>query len=66
MGESWRLAVGLTYALDKDTDVNLSWATVWLGDMPVDQSKSLSGDRISGQFSNSWIQVLTGNMSWRF
>ena len=66
MAESWRLATGATYALDKDTDINLSWAMVWLGDMPVDQSKSLSGDRISGQFDSAWIQAVTGNMTWRF
>ncbi|MGE8063675.1 OmpP1/FadL family transporter [Pseudomonas sp. NPDC089569] len=66
MGESWRIATGATYALNKDTDVNVSWAMVWLGDMPVDQTKSTSGNRISGQFDNAWIQALTGNMTWRF
>ena len=66
MGESWRIATGATYALDKNTDVNLSWAMVWLGDMPVDQTKSTSGSRVSGQFDNAWIQALTGNMTWRF
>jgi long-chain fatty acid transport protein len=66
MGESWRIATGATYALDKDTDVNLSWAMVWLGDLPVDQTKSTSGSRVSGQFDNAWIQALTGNMTWRF
>lgn len=66
MGESWRLGTGATYALNKDTDVNVSWALVWLGDMPVDQTKSVSGVRTSGQFDNAWIQALTGNMTWRF
>ncbi|MEB0045909.1 MULTISPECIES: OmpP1/FadL family transporter [unclassified Pseudomonas] len=66
MGESWRLATGATYALNKDTDVNVSWALVWLGDMPVDQTKSTSGIRTSGQFDNAWIQAITGNMTWRF
>ncbi|POA17874.1 aromatic hydrocarbon degradation protein [Pseudomonas sp. FW300-N1A1] len=66
MAESWRIATGATYAVDKDTDVNVSWAMVWLGDMPVDQSKSISGNRISGQFDNAWIQAVTGNMTWRF
>ena len=66
MAESWRIATGATYALNKDTDVNVSWAMVWLGDMPVDQSKTVSGDRISGQFDNAWIQAVTGNMTWRF
>ncbi|MEB0228300.1 OmpP1/FadL family transporter [Pseudomonas sp. 10S4] len=66
MGESWRLGTGATYALNKDTDVNVSWALVWLGDMPVDQTKTVSGVRTSGQFDNAWIQAVTGNMTWRF
>ncbi|WP_150766688.1 OmpP1/FadL family transporter [Pseudomonas fluorescens] len=66
MAESWRLGTGATYALNEDTDVNVSWALIWLGDMPVDQTKSLSGNRTSGQFDNAWIQTVTGNMTWRF
>ncbi|MEX5686492.1 MULTISPECIES: OmpP1/FadL family transporter [Pseudomonas] len=66
MGESWRVATGATYALNKVTDINVSWAMVWLGDMPVDQTKSTSGTRTSGQFDNAWIQAVTGNMTWRF
>ncbi|MBV7574234.1 OmpP1/FadL family transporter [Pseudomonas sp. PDM32] len=66
MAESWRLATGATYALDKDTDVNLSWAMIWIGDMPVDQTRNVSGNRISGQFDSAWIQAVTGNMTWRF
>jgi long-chain fatty acid transport protein len=66
MGESWRIATGATYALNEVTDINVSWAMVWLGDMPVDQTKSTSGTRTSGQFDNAWIQAVTGNMTWRF
>jgi len=66
MDESWRIATGATYALNKDTDVNVSWAMIWMGDMSVDQTKSLSGNRTSGQFDNAWIQTVTGNMTWRF
>ena len=66
MGEQWRLGTGATYALDKNTDLNLSWDLVWMGDLPVDQSKALSGERISGQFDAAWIQSITGNATWRF
>jgi long-chain fatty acid transport protein len=65
-GESWRIATGATYALNKDTDINVSWAMVWLGDMPVDQTKSISGKHVSGEFDDTWIQTLTGNLTWRF
>jgi long-chain fatty acid transport protein len=66
MDESWRIATGATYALDKDTDINVSWSLVWMGDMPIEQSKNLSGNQISGEFDNAWIQTLNANMTWRF
>jgi len=66
MDESWRIATGATYAVNQVTDINVSWAMIWLGDMPVDQTTSLSGNRTSGQFDNAWIQTVTGNMTWRF
>lgn len=66
MRESWRIAAGATYALNEVTGINVSWVMVWLGDMPVDQTKSTSGTRTSGQFDNAWIQAVTGNMTWRF
>jgi long-chain fatty acid transport protein len=66
MSAQWHVGAGVTYAVDHDTDLNLGWDFVWMGDMPVDQSKRLSGDRVSGQFSSAWIQSVTGNMTWRF
>lgn len=66
MAESWRIATGATYALNKDADANVSWAMIWIGDMPVDQTKAVSGKRISGQFDSAWIQAVTANMTWRF
>ena len=66
MGAAWRFATGLNYALNQETDVNFSWVTVWMNDLPVDQQKSLSGDRTSGQFSNAWIHAVTGSLVWRF
>ncbi|MHC8344183.1 OmpP1/FadL family transporter [Pseudomonas sp. RT6P73] len=66
MGDAWRFAAGLTYSLNKETDLNFSWVTVWMGDMSVDQTKALSGNRTSGEFDNAWIQALTANMTWRY
>ncbi|MOA11088.1 47 kDa outer membrane protein precursor [compost metagenome] len=66
MDASWRLGTGATYRLDRNTDLNLSWDLIWFGDMPVDQTKPLSGERLSGEYRNAWIQTLAGNMTWRF
>lgn len=65
-GATWRLGTGATYSLDQNTDVNLSWDLIWMGDMPVEQSKPLSGERLAGEYRNAWIQTLTANMTWRF
>jgi len=69
MAENWRLGTGLTYAVDKQTDVNLSYELVWLGDMSVSQEKSLPLDdpkRVSGEFDNAWIQALSASATWKF
>ncbi len=66
IGQTWRIATGATYALGKDTDINVSWAMVWLGDMPVEQTKPTTGNQLCSQFDNAWIQAVTGNMTWRF
>ncbi|MCY1398451.1 Outer membrane protein P1 [compost metagenome] len=66
MGAAWRFAAGVTFALAPDTDANLSWTTIWLGDMEIDQTKNLSGNRTSGQFDDAWLQALSGSMTWRF
>jgi long-chain fatty acid transport protein len=34
--------------------------------MPADQKKPFSGNRVSGEFANAWIQALTANMTWHF
>ena len=69
MGETWRLGTGITYALDGQTDLNLSYALVWMGDMEIDQQKALPADepkRVSGEFDDAWIQALSASATWRF
>lgn len=67
MGESWRLATGISYAFERAAQLNLDYALVWLGDMPVAQSKGV-GERIrtSGEFANAAIHVLSGSVTWRY
>lgn len=69
LGETWRLGTGLTYALDERTDLNLSYELVWMGDMPIDQQKSLPArdpKRTSGEFEDAWIQALSASATWRY
>jgi long-chain fatty acid transport protein len=66
IGSQWCLGTGATYALNHETDLNLSWDAIWMGDLPVDQTQALTGNRTSGVYKNTWFQVITGNLTWRF
>jgi len=67
MDESWRLATGVSYAIDQGVELNLSYALAWIGDMPVSQSKG-ANDRIStsGEFANAAIHTLSSSITWRY
>jgi len=69
LGSTWRFGSGLTYALDQQTDLNLSYALVWMGDMAVDQQKQLplaDPKRVSGEFEDAWVQAVSASATWRF
>ncbi|PKM00950.1 MAG: aromatic hydrocarbon degradation protein [Gammaproteobacteria bacterium HGW-Gammaproteobacteria-9] len=69
IGETWRFATGVTYALDRNSELNLSYALAWMGDMEVSQSKRLPLDdpkTVSGSFDNSLMHAFSGSMTWRF
>ncbi len=66
MGETWRLATGVNYMIDEGLDVHLAYTLIWLGDMDVEQTKSRSGNTLSGSFDNSALHIIGGGATWRF
>ncbi|QRY77738.1 transporter [Pseudomonas sp. PDNC002] len=66
MGEAWRLATGVNYALDEGLDLHLAYTLVWLGDMEDQQTKARSGETLSGTYRNSALHILAGGATWRF
>ncbi|MBB4865759.1 long-chain fatty acid transport protein [Pseudomonas nitritireducens] len=66
MGEAWRLATGINYQLDEGLDVHLAYTLVWLGDMDDEQTKSRSGETLSGTYHNAALHILGGGATWRF
>ncbi|MBV4541710.1 OmpP1/FadL family transporter [Pseudomonas vlassakiae] len=66
MGETWRLATGVNYEVEEGLDLHLAYTLVWLGDMDVDQTKSRSGNTLSGTFKNSALHIVGGGATWRF
>ncbi|NYH12198.1 OmpP1/FadL family transporter [Pseudomonas moraviensis] len=66
MGEAWRLATGVNYKIDEGLDVHAAYTLVWLGDMDVEQTKSRSGETLSGTYRNAALHILGGGATWRF
>lgn len=66
MNEAWRLATGVSYALQDDIDVHMSYTLIYLGDMDVQQTKARSGGSVSGEYKNAALHVLGGGVVWRF
>ncbi|MBG6290184.1 OmpP1/FadL family transporter [Pseudomonas nitroreducens] len=66
MGEAWRLATGVNYELEEGLDLHLAYTLVWLGDMDDEQTKSRSGETLSGTYRNAALHILGGGATWRF
>lgn len=66
MNEAWRLATGVSYTLQDDVDVHMSYTLIYLGDMDVQQTKARSGGSVSGEYKNAALHVLGGGVVWRF
>ena len=66
MNEAWRLATGVSYALQDDVDMHMSYTLIYLGDMDVQQTKARSGGSVSGEYKNAALHVLGGGVVWRF
>lgn len=66
MAEDWRLATGVNYQVEEGLDLHLAYTLVWLGDMDIEQTKSRSGETLSGTYHNAALHIIGGGATWRF
>ena len=66
MGEAWRFALGAQYAFNQNLSVGAAYELLWIGDMPVNQTRGPLAGTVSGEFSNSSISFFALNLSWKF
>lgn len=66
MAENWRLATGVNYQVEEGLDLHLAYTLVWLGDMDIEQTKSRSGETLSGTYHNAALHIIGGGATWRF
>lgn len=66
MAETWRLSTGVNYQVEEGLDVHLAYTLAWLGDMDDEQTKSRSGQTLSGTYRNAALHIIGGGATWRF
>ncbi|MNZ70961.1 47 kDa outer membrane protein precursor [compost metagenome] len=67
MAATWRLASGLSYAYDRNTELNFNYAFTWMGDLAGEQG--YRGDQRLGaaeEFSNAYFHTVTWSVTWRY
>ena len=67
MRAAWRLASGLSYAYDSNTELNFNYALTWMGDLPGVQGST--GDQRLGaaeEFSNAYFHTVTWSVTWHY
>lgn len=67
MAAAWRLASGLSYAYDRNTELNFNYAFTWMGDLAGEQGSG--GDQRLGaadEFSNAYFHTVTWSVTWRY
>lgn len=67
MRAAWRLASGLSYTYDSNTELNFNYALTWMGDMPGVQGSG--GDQRLGaaeEFSNAYFHTVSWSVTWHY
>jgi long-chain fatty acid transport protein len=65
IGAMWHYAAGAQYAMSPTMTLSGGYEYVWLGDLPVDQDRGPLAGRVSGDFNNTSMQVLTVLLNWK-
>ena len=66
MGENWRFGLGAQYALKQNLTLGFDYELLWIGDMPVDQSRGPLAGTVAGQYSNAYFEFFALNLTWKF
>lgn len=66
VNDTWRIATGFNYQVEEGLDLHAAYTLIWMGDMDVEQTKSRSGNSVSGTYKNAAIHAVGGGATWRF
>lgn len=63
---TWRLASGLSYAYDRNTEMSFNYAFTWMGDLPGGEGGRDQRLGATEEFSNAYFHTVTWSVTWRY
>ena len=66
VGANYRFGLGAQYAIQKNLQLGLSYEFIWGGNLPVNQSRGPLAGQVSGEFQNSYANIIALNVNWTF
>ncbi len=66
VGATWCFALGTRYAWSKDLTLGGAYDLIWGGDMEMDVERGPLAGRVSGDYENFALHVVSLNADWRF
>jgi len=66
VGATWRFGFGSRYDWSKELTLGAAYGLAWGGDLDMDVNRGPLAGRVSGQYENVAIHVLSLNAEWRF
>jgi len=65
LGAMWRIAVGAQYAMSQTMTLSGGYEYLWVGNLPMDVNRGPLAGRVSGEYNDVSMQVLTVLLSWK-
>jgi long-chain fatty acid transport protein len=65
VGAMWHYAAGAQYVMSPTMTLSGGYEYIWLGDLAVDQNRGPLAGRVSGDFNNTSLQILTVLLNWK-
>lgn len=65
-GETWRFGTGAKYRVSKNIDLAFAYEFLWIGDLQMDVNRGPIAGRVSGEYSDSSMHVISMGLNWRF
>jgi len=66
LGESWRFGLGSKYMWTERLDLSIAYEFLWGGNLPMDVERGPLAGRVSGDYTDTYMNFINVALNWRF